>query len=315
MLPAAITKPTLRTTLRVCRAALPPADRDAASARITARVQAFPGYRECQTLACYVSLPAEVATAALIQAALAAGKRVALPRCSPARRLTFHLIHSLDGLVPGPYGILEPPADSPQLAPAALELILIPGLGFDAAGNRLGYGAGYYDGFLPQSTGCRVGLAFACQCVAHIPADPHDVAMDWVVTEAGLLDCARGRQPTDHLRLANLTFFGHHGAFSAERDQGIRLAVDLDLRVDLQVAGLTDHLAETVDYPAVYALVAREQASSCALLETLAARVAAAILAEFPQVAEVTVRVRKFQPPVGGLLDAFEVELTRRRPT
>jgi dihydroneopterin aldolase len=143
---------------------------------------------------------------------------------------------------------------------------------------------------------------------------PTDITMDRIVTERGVIDCARARREGDWLRLRNMAFYGHHGAYAHEREAGIRLAIDVDLRLDLQVPGHTDDLVATVDYPAIYRLIAHLQSTqSFHLLESLATRVADAILAEFPAVAETRLRIRKFNPPVGGPMDAFEVELGRER--
>lgn len=286
-----------------------------ASTEIVRAVAALPMYANAGTICSYLAIGNEVQTAALIISALYAGKIVALPRTIPASRaLALHAISSLDGLAPGPYGILEPPADAPRIDPAEVDLFLVPGAVFDAAGHRIGYGAGYYDTMLAGSDGWRVALAYALQLAPVVPSDAHDVPMDLIVTEAGVIDCVQARVTTDHLRLRKMAFIGHHGAYAHEREHGIRLEVDLDLRLDLQLPGLTDMLETAVDYPRVYRLIQRIQSErECTLLESLAARIAQAILQEFPVVCAVTVAVRKFNPPVGGLLDAFEVEITRER--
>jgi len=115
----------------------------------------------------------------------------------------------------------------------------------------------------------------------------------------------------DHIRLVNMAFFGHHGVDPEERRAGRKLFLDVDLALDLHQAGRQDELGRTVDYVAVYQAVQRAQASrQCLLLEGLAEHVAQALLAEFP-VSKVTVRVRKPEVPVGGVLDQVEVEITR----
>lgn len=117
----------------------------------------------------------------------------------------------------------------------------------------------------------------------------------------------------DRIRLANMTFYGHHGVEDSERRLGGRFAMDLELVRDLTAAGQTDDLTQTVDYKAVYELVRRtEAARGYLLMEALAHDVAMAILREF-EIDEVTVRVRKQSVPLGGLVDYAEVEMTRRR--
>ncbi|HOF89564.1 MAG TPA: 5-formyltetrahydrofolate cyclo-ligase [Armatimonadota bacterium] len=314
---------TLRTAKAEVRAALR-AQRDrlaaeaaaAASAAIARHASHLPPVTAAGTCCCYLAVGREVATRALISQALLAGKRVVLPRTAPReRRLALHAVDDLQGLVPGPYGILEPPAALPEVDPAEVDVFLAPGLAFDTRGGRLGYGGGYYDRMLADAPGWRIALTYAQQLVPRVPMGATDIPMDLLVTEGGVIDCALARRAPDWLRLRDMTFYGHHGAHEHERLTGIRLAIDADLRLDVQAPGLTDDLTTTVDYPAIYGLIAAIQGGqSFHLLESLAARIADAVLAEFPAIAEIRVRVRKFHPPVGGPLDAFEVELARERP-
>ena len=118
----------------------------------------------------------------------------------------------------------------------------------------------------------------------------------------------------DRIRLVNIVFYGHHGVDESERALGRRFAVDVELELDLRAAAACDDLAQTVDYAAVYRMVHEVVASAqFSLIETLAERVAQRILDEHAQVRSVTVRARKQEPPVGGLIDHVEVELTRTR--
>ncbi len=308
-------KASLRAEILARRNALSAEEVQAHSSKIAGVLCALPGYNAASTISCYCAFGNEVQTADLIRHALAQGKRVALPRTQRnTRRVTLHLISDLDQLLPGPFGIPEPLADAPLLHPAEVEVFIVPGSVFDAAGNRIGYGAGYYDTLLAESTGWRIAPCYTFQVAAQVPAGKHDMPMDLLVTESGVVDCRRAHQAGDHLRLRNMIFYGHHGAFPQEREQGIRLAIDVDMRLDLQVPGLTDNLSTTVNYPAVYRLIQQLQSErEFALFEALAEHIALAILREFSLVAEVTIAARKFNPPIGGLMDAFEVEITRTR--
>jgi dihydroneopterin aldolase len=116
----------------------------------------------------------------------------------------------------------------------------------------------------------------------------------------------------DRISLKNLHFYGHHGVDAAERDLGGRFSFDVELVRDLTAAGQTDDLNQTVDYKAVYDLVARIQRQGFCLLEALALHIAQGILEAF-DVDEVTVRARKQSVPLGGLIDCAEVEVTRRK--
>ncbi len=116
----------------------------------------------------------------------------------------------------------------------------------------------------------------------------------------------------DRIRLKSMQFYGHHGVDAAERDLGGRFAFDIELVRDLTQPGRSDDLNDTVDYKAVYDLVARVQRRGFNLLEALALNVAREILETF-DVEEVTIRARKQSVPLGGLIDYAEVELTRSK--
>ena len=116
----------------------------------------------------------------------------------------------------------------------------------------------------------------------------------------------------DRITLNNMHFYGHHGVDAAERDLGGRFSFDVELVRDLTQAGETDDLHATIDYKAVYELVAQVQRQKFYLLEALALNIARGILAAF-DVDEVTVRARKQSVPLGGLIDCAEVEVTRSR--
>ncbi len=121
--------------------------------------------------------------------------------------------------------------------------------------------------------------------------------------------------PRDCIRIVNMTFYGHHGVEESERELGGRFAVDVELHLDLEAAGATDDLSQTVDYKAVYALVREvEGARNYELVEALAHDVAEGILGNFDRIEEVVVRVRKQSVPLGGLIDYTEAEIRRRKP-
>lgn len=114
----------------------------------------------------------------------------------------------------------------------------------------------------------------------------------------------------DLLVLEGLSFYGYHGETQAERTLGNRFYVDVEIRMDLSVAGRTDDIADTVDYSRAFELVrvvVEEQQYS--LIEAIAARIAEALLVE-PRIASVKVRVGK-QPPIAGAIDRCWVIIER----
>ncbi len=152
----------------------------------------------------YVAIRGELDPAGALEAARAAGFVVALPRIDTRwpPRLRFHRVTGAADLGDGPHGLTEPLASCPEVPVGGIDVMLVPGLAFDAAGRRLGYGGGYYDvagrelrDRAPSDAkpaGLMIGLAYDFQVVASCPADERDVAVDLVVTESRVLD-ARAR--------------------------------------------------------------------------------------------------------------------------
>ncbi len=113
---------------------------------------------------------------------LALGRPIALPVTGPrGTALTFRLWRPGDALAPGPFGLSEPTG-----LPAAPDVLLVPLLAYDASGNRLGYGGGYYDRTIAATGALAIGAAYAGQEVAAVPAGPDDRPLAGVVTETGL---------------------------------------------------------------------------------------------------------------------------------
>jgi len=166
------------------------------SRRIAEHVAGMPAFIDSSTIMAYWPFRNEVDTSLLVRAALASGKRVVLPRTiKQERRLAPHIISDAErDLRPGAYGIMEPLPDLPEAKPEEIGLVIVPGLVFDRAGNRIGYGGGYYDRFLPQLTrAAKVAVAFSLQIVARVPFDERDRPVDYVVTEDEVIDCRAER--------------------------------------------------------------------------------------------------------------------------
>jgi 5-formyltetrahydrofolate cyclo-ligase len=141
-------------------------------------------------VACYVSVQKEVETRGIIEYALDSGKQLAVPVTRTRGVMNFQRILSLAGLQADRFGLLEPLEDNAQIIlPGELDFVIAPGIAFDRQGNRIGFGGGYYDRFLTQTRAIRVGLAYSFQLVDLLPAETHDVRMDWLVTENEVISC------------------------------------------------------------------------------------------------------------------------------
>ena len=148
-------------------------------------------WKESTIVMLYVSFQNEVTTQAIYQRGWDMGKTMLLPICSPQDSLMeMSILSSFEQLQPNRYGILELPKTAQQMVPPQeIDLCLIPGIAFDHFGNRLGFGAGYYDRYLaklrPQTP--RIALAYECQWYPGIlPTNIYDLPMDAILTERAL---------------------------------------------------------------------------------------------------------------------------------
>lgn len=136
----------------------------------------------------YVDFRNEVATRDIISKLLDLGKEVYLPvTLKEEKKLIPKRIFSLDDLISGAYGILEPRIDAPIIDPSLLDVVVVPGSVFDKNGYRTGYGGGYYDRFLESTNAIRVGVCFDFQLVDDVFPEEHDKRMNFIITEKSIL--------------------------------------------------------------------------------------------------------------------------------
>ena len=194
-------KQAMRLTVAALRDALDPGWRAHASESLVDRIAALPTFRDAHHVLLTAPFRSEWNAAPLVDRALDAGKIVALPRVDePARMLELCRIldPSID-IVAGHRGIPEPAKHCEHVPAASIDWVLVPGVAFDRGGGRLGYGGGYYDRLLPMlpERVTRVAGAFSAQLVDAVPYAPHDITMDTVVTESGVVydRIPAGRRP------------------------------------------------------------------------------------------------------------------------
>ena len=146
-------------------------------------------FKNARVIHIFIAKPDEPDTRQIIENCWISGKRVAVPLVLPN---SFNLIHSeiksFDRLIFGMYGIQEPsPENRIIMTPEMFDMVIIPGIAFDRKGGRLGQGKGYYDRFLEATSAFRLALAFDCQLIKAVPTESHDVPMNAILSESGII--------------------------------------------------------------------------------------------------------------------------------
>jgi 5-formyltetrahydrofolate cyclo-ligase len=179
-------KKALRARVLAARDALDPAARATGSRAIASKIAALPAFDVAVTVLATLPFGSEWDSRPLVQALLDRGKALLLPRVDAASRvLVLHRVADLDAdVVRGYLGIPEPSPDAPVARASEVDCVLVPGVAFDTAGRRLGYGGGFYDRLLPQFRAgvARIAGAFDVQIADEVPAGAHDVAVDAIIT-------------------------------------------------------------------------------------------------------------------------------------
>lgn len=161
--------------------------RDAALCRAAAGLVSF---RFAEYVMLYAAMDGEIDVSGIAEAAWAAGKKVAFPRCDKeTHTMKYHIVSSLDELSVDTYGILEPPESAPVFDPESgtgSSVCFVPGLLYDRAGYRLGYGKGFYDRYLSRYSGCTIGVVYSDYIVPSVPRGRFDVTVDALLTEKGV---------------------------------------------------------------------------------------------------------------------------------
>lgn len=179
-------------------------DKDEVSARACERFIALPEYQSAKVVMWYIDCRSETRTKPHLQASLEKGdKTVVVPYCTVdeqgENKLGLWRLESMDDLVVGKWKILEPPrelwgAPDREMTPESLDIVMVPGVGFDRNGGRMGNGQGYYDRLLERvRPDCAlVAMCYETQLFDEILVAPHDVYMDKVVTEDAVYE-GKGR--------------------------------------------------------------------------------------------------------------------------
>lgn len=194
-------KSAMRRQAYDARAAQP--DKDAVSAVVCEKFVTLPEYQRAHTVMWYLDCRSETRTRAAIPAALESDKKIVVPYCTVDQngenKLGLWYLESMGELIIGKWNILEPPKErwgetGKEIEPEELDLVMVPGVGFDRRGGRMGNGQGYYDRLLikirPDAP--LVAICYESQLFDEILVGPHDIFMDKVITEKAIYN-GKGR--------------------------------------------------------------------------------------------------------------------------
>lgn len=187
----------LRASLRTRRKALTATERIAAADGVANTLGKLPDFLVDARIAGYWAIDGELPLHVVVGQLAQRGQQYCLPRISGPRQLSFVPWRAGEELESNRYGIPEPVCTEDDLiAPQAIDIVLLPLLGFDRRGYRIGYGGGYYDAsfsFLRERAEAvsplLVGIAYAAQELDAIKAELWDVKLDYIATEKELIDC------------------------------------------------------------------------------------------------------------------------------
>jgi len=157
--------------------------------KIFSHLRQIPAFSKAKTIMCYFSRGSEVPTKNLVLELLNSERRVVLPRTNiEDKSMTPYYISSLNDLEPASFGVMEPKLECKICDMKDINVVIVPAVSFDLSGNRLGYGLGFYDRFLPSIKCETIGLAYDETISSTLlPRESHDVPVNYVATERRIL--------------------------------------------------------------------------------------------------------------------------------
>lgn len=173
------------------RAAIPPEIRKSKDGKICRNILSSAAFRYADVVLLYYPVKGEVDILPLMEAAIAAGKKVAFPRCcAEDHSMIFHYVSDVSDFESGAYGLKEPfenlPFFDPKTGGDQNVLCIVPAVVYDRRGYRIGYGGGYYDRFFGQFKPASIGVAYEEFIVKNVPHGRYDISVDVVVSERGI---------------------------------------------------------------------------------------------------------------------------------
>jgi 5-formyltetrahydrofolate cyclo-ligase len=172
------------------RKEITPAEKHRRDSKICTLAQSLVSFRYAEVILMYAPTAKEIDVMPLISAALARGKEVAFPKCAVENRtMEYHFVTGEGDLSVQSHNIREPDGSLPLYNPKKdrrSAVCLVPALVYDRAGYRLGYGKGYYDRYLSDFEGCKIGVVYSDFILPSVPRGRFDLNVDILLTEKGI---------------------------------------------------------------------------------------------------------------------------------
>ena len=190
-------KDDIREEYKQRRVEMPIEERHRRDEAICHVAEGLVSFRYAEYVLLYAATEGEIDVNAIAELALEKGKKVCFPRCDKkTHTMTYHMVNALDELAVDSYGILEPAEDAPIYEPekdTGAAVCFVPGLVYDKAGYRLGYGKGFYDRYLSAFSGCTIGVVYSDYILPVVPRGRFDVSVDILLTEKGVKITKQGK--------------------------------------------------------------------------------------------------------------------------
>jgi len=178
-------KNKLRKTILENRKSLSDSFKTDAETKMLKFIQNLDVFQIANTVHTYISKKNEPKTNRLIKLCWNLSKNVNIPFIIPGKNQLFHSeLNSFNDLRVGSFGVLEPCSKNITSKNKNFDIVIVPGIAFDMNGGRMGYGKGFYDKFLKNTSAFRLALAFDFQVLEKIPIENHDIPMNGIITES-----------------------------------------------------------------------------------------------------------------------------------
>ena len=183
-------KVRLRQELKKLREDLNLSQRESAAIEAESKIFNLSEWKKSQVVCLYASFKGELPTTILVQKVLSSEKKCVLPKVNSHGDPELYVVESLQDLELSALEIPEPKKNCPLINPSKIDFFLVPGMGFDRQGNRLGHGSGFYDRLLAQAkpTAFFLGYGYDFQVVHTIPSESHDIVMHAVATPTQIIN-------------------------------------------------------------------------------------------------------------------------------